>query len=171
MIYLIPETSFPLEFAGHVIYMLSRWCCSMSYFKMFPSTTEEFIDRHEPCKNLYKSASTCGPDPKGRPSLVWTEFPFGPASSGNWCYGLPQSCLAECVLMSFICLGTNKLTMILLWIFFLVTLVHKKKMQLALLACFLWYEEINVSWYLKDLWLKKITSSPPFLLYWSCLGG
>ena len=61
--------------------------------------------------------------------------------------------------------------MISLRIFPGVTLVRKKRTQFALHACFLWYEEIHVSWYLKDLWLKKITSSSPFLLYQSCLGG
>lgn len=168
---LVLETSFLLDFAGHVIYMLSRWYCSTSQFKMSPRTTEEFIGRHEPCKNLYNSASTCGPGPKGRTWLVWKEFPFAPASSCDWCYGLPQSRLAGCMLMSLTCLRTNKLMMILLRIFSPVTVVRKKRTQFAFHACFLWYEEIHVSWYLKDLWLKKITSSSPFLLYQSCLGG
>lgn len=169
---LVPEISFLLDFAGHVIYMLSRWYCSTSYFKMSPSTTEELtINIHEPCKNLYNLASTCGPGPKGRTWLGWKEFPFAPASSRDWRYGLPQSHLAGCILMSFICSRTNKPTMILLQIFSPVTLVRKKRMQFAFRACFLWYEEISVSWYLKDLWLKKITSSSPFLLYQSYLGG
>lgn len=53
---LVPETSFLLDFAGLVIYMLSPWYCSMSYFKMSPSTTEELINKHELCKNPYNSA-------------------------------------------------------------------------------------------------------------------
>lgn len=73
--------------------------------------------------------------------------------------------------MSSICLRTNKPTMILLLrSFSLVALVHKKRTQFTLHACFLWYEGVLGSWHLKDLWLKKITSSSPFL-YQTCLGG
>lgn len=60
--------------------------------------------------------------------------------------------------------------MILLWIFSSIVLVHKRRTQFTFHACFLWCEGILGSWYLKSLWLKKITSSSPFL-YQSCLGG
>lgn len=61
--------------------------------------------------------------------------------------------------------------MFLLWIFSPAALAGKKRMQFAFHACFLWCEEICVSWYLNDLLVKEITSSSPFLLYQSCRGG
>lgn len=45
---------------------LSHWHLSTGYFKMSTSMAGKFINRHEPCKKLYNSASPCGPSPKGR---------------------------------------------------------------------------------------------------------
>lgn len=105
--------------------------------------------------------------PKRKYLKDWREFLFAPASLCAWCYRLSQSWGAGCTPSTSICLRMGKQRIISLWIF---PLVHKKRKPITLHAYILCCGGISVSWYWKNLRLKKITSSFPFLLCQRCLG-